>query len=105
MATAVTTPPEAAPRDPHQVLLMSSFKGAVYILFALGLIFAGLPMLWRNVVTPAIGEFLGGALLVLLNLPLIVGLVIVGKKLEGPHPQPGVRAGAFVLAFLLFMWM
>jgi preprotein translocase SecE subunit len=83
--------------------------GAFYIFFSFGLIFDGLPMLWRYL--PALWgaegwgrlEFLGDSLLLLVTLPLTVGLVLLGKKLEGPHPQPGTRAGACVGALLLFL--
>jgi preprotein translocase SecE subunit len=104
MATAVKTTPESATRSPHQRLVVSSVLGALYVFFSFALIFAGLPTLWDVLDLGALlNPFLAGSLLILVTLPAIVGLVLLGLKLEGPHPQPGARAGAFIGAFLLLL--
>src|SRR5262245_49896158 len=104
MALAVKTSPEKAARTPHQQLVLGSFLGAAYILFSVWVVLAGLPLLWR-VLGEALGvnEFLADSLLLLVTLPTVVLLFWLGKRLEGPHPQPGVRAGACIGAFLLFL--
>ncbi|MCI0460039.1 MAG: preprotein translocase subunit SecE [Gemmataceae bacterium] len=103
MALAVKTSPETTTRTPHQQLVISSFLGALYILFSFALVFVGLPMLWRMLDLAAYNEFLADSLLVLVTLPIIVGLFWLGKKLEGPHPTPGARAGACIGAFLVLL--
>src|SRR5262249_53647018 len=62
---------------------------------------------WRNVVAAQLGNnpYLADSLLIMATLPTVVALILLGKKLEGSNPLPGARAGAFVLAFLLFLWM
>jgi preprotein translocase SecE subunit len=104
MALAVKTSPETTTRNPHQQLVINSLLGALYILFSFGLIFPGLPMLWRILELGRLfNDFLADSLLIMVTLPLIGGVALLGKKLEGPHPQPGTRAGACVGAFLLFL--
>jgi len=104
MALAVKTSPESATRTPHQQLVISSLLGAAYVLFSFGLVLAGLPMLWDWVAAAGrLNEFLADSLLLLVTLPVIVGLIWLGLRLEGAHPTPGARAGAFVGAFLLFL--
>ena len=104
MATAVKTTAETITRSPHQQLLLSSARGMLYVLFSFGLVFAGLPMLWRILeLDKVFNEFLADSLLILVTLPTIAGLFVLGKKLEGPHPLPGSRAGAFVGAFTLVL--
>jgi preprotein translocase SecE subunit len=104
MAVAVKTTPEMTARDPRQLLLLGSLLGTAYVLFSFWLIFSGLPMLWRVLeVDKIFNEFLASALLLLVTVPVVFGLVLLGKRLEGPHPTPGVRAGSFIGAFTLFL--
>jgi preprotein translocase SecE subunit len=107
MATAVKTTPETVTRSPQQRLVLNSLLGALYVFFSFALVFVGLPMLWD--VLDLAGVFgnvmLADALLILVTLPTIVGLILLGLALEGPHPQPGQRAGACIGAFLLFLGM
>ena len=105
MALAVKTTPEKTTRNPHQQLVLGSVLGALYVFVSFAVVFAGLPMLW-GYAQEALGiqnPFLVDSLLVLVTLPLIVGLMVLGRQLEGPHPQPGVRAGAWLGAFGLLM--
>ncbi len=104
MALAVKTTPESVTRNPHTQLVLSSLLGALYIFFSFALVFSILPVLWGALEEAmGINVFLADSLLILVTLPLIVGLLALGKRLEGPHPQPGTRAGAWIGAFCLFL--
>jgi len=104
MATAVKTTPETVTRSPHQRLVINSILGALYVFLSFALIFAILPTLWDSLQEAlGINVFLAGSMLLLVTLPAIAGLILLGLHLEGPHPQPGSRAGAFVGAFLLLL--
>src|SRR3954447_11932482 len=104
MATAVKTTPETVTRSPHQRLVIHSILGALYVFLSFALIFAILPTLWDSLQEAlGINVFLAGSMLLLVTLPAIAGLILLGLHLEGPHPQPGSRAGAFVGAFLLLL--
>lgn len=100
MAVAEKPTRTTTPRSPEQLRVFGSLLGAVYILVTLGMIFSGLPVLWGNLVH--LNPFLSVTLLLLVTAVVGVGLVHLGFKLEGTKPVPGVRAGAFVGALLLF---
>jgi preprotein translocase SecE subunit len=104
MALAVKTTAESVTRNPHHQLMLGSALGALYVFFSFALVFSILPVLW-GLVQEALGmnPYLADSLLILMNVPLIPGLLVLGKKLEGPHPQPGTRAGACIGAFLLLL--
>jgi preprotein translocase SecE subunit len=95
MAVAEKTTAETTLRSPHQQLVMGSILGALFLLLSVGLVFSGLPALWGAIGLEAVNPFLSQALLFVITLPLIVGLVLLGRHLLGPHPPAGVRAGAF----------
>jgi len=107
MAVVVKSGPEAAPRNPVQQLAVGSWLGGLFLLASVGFILGQLPILWNDVLeVPALlggNEFLSAALLLLTTGLAIAGLVAVAFKLEGPSPQPGLRAGAFVAAALFFL--
>lgn len=93
-ATAVQTQ-----RDPRQQLLLESALGAAYFLASLWVVFLGLPTLWRWIDLPKItNEFLADSLLFLATIPLVIGLIVLGLKLEGNNSAKGMRAGAFYLS-------
>jgi preprotein translocase SecE subunit len=97
-----TTAVPTTPRDPRQQLMISSVLGASYLLGSLWVVLMGLPTLWRVLNISGISnEFLADSLLFLLEIPLIIGVFVLGKKLEGPHPTHGMRAGAFYLSLAL----
>src|SRR5438105_14967477 len=100
MAVAVKTSPETTPRSPVTHLAVNSLLGALYLLFAVGTVLTGLPVLWNEAleINKHVNEFLSGALLLMAELGAIVGLFVLGRVLEGPHPQRGQRAGTFVAA-------
>jgi preprotein translocase SecE subunit len=90
---------ETAPRHPRQVLMLHSALGALYFLASLWLVFLGSPTLWRILdLANVFNEFLADSLLFLVGFPVIFGLFVIGKYLEGPHPVRGLRAGAFYLS-------
>jgi preprotein translocase SecE subunit len=109
MSVAETsTAVEATPsRDPRQQLMISSVLGALYFLGSLWLVLVGLPTLWRILnISGLSNEFLADSLLFLVEIPLVIGLFVLGKKLEGPHPTHGMRAGAFYLSFAIVVsWL
>jgi preprotein translocase SecE subunit len=101
MAVAVKTSPEAPARNPVQQLAVRSWLGALYLLFSLGLVFGQLPILWDQL---GIGNrFLSDALLMIVTVVVIVGLILLGRQLEGSHPPRGARAGAVLGAVGLFL--
>lgn len=105
MAVAEKTTVEIAQRDPHHQLVVSSVLGALYLLFGLGLVFAGLPAFWdalfsgERALLMTLNPFLSSALLLIVTLPTSVGLIVLGRQLLGEHARPGLRAGA-VLGFV-----
>jgi preprotein translocase SecE subunit len=105
MAMALKTSTEAARRNPLSHLAVSSFLGGLYVLFAIGMVFTGLPVLWNDVLelNKTLNFILSDALLLLILLGAAVGLVVLGRVLEGPHPPRGLHAGAFFAAVGLFV--
>jgi len=104
MAVAEKPTPETVARNPQQQLALSALLGALYVLFSFALVFSILPSLWRELLPPTvINEFLADALLLVVTIPTAVGLVLLGRRLLGPNPLRGVRAGAFFGAVTLFV--
>jgi preprotein translocase SecE subunit len=104
MAVAVKTSPEAPPRNPVQQLALHSLVGALFLLFSLGLVLGQLPILWEWVEESlGLNRFLSEALLLIVTGGVIVGLFFLGRFLEGPHPQAGLRAGSVLGAVALFV--
>jgi preprotein translocase SecE subunit len=103
MATAEKVEIERAPANPYQRLAMSSLLGAAYVLLAAYVILAGLPWVWGEIVGGAINEFLSGALLVLVEIAAIIGVIFLTRKLEGPAPPHGSRAGIFFVSLFLLI--
>jgi len=92
------------PRNQRQVLMMHGVLGALYFLASLWLVFLGLPTLWRAIELDSIfNEFLADSLLFLVAVPLIFGLFVLGRYLEGPRPVRGLRAAAFYLSFCILV--
>jgi preprotein translocase SecE subunit len=85
-------------------LAVRCLVGAVYVLFAVGFIFTGLPVLWNDVLelNQRLNPYLSDALLLLVEVGSIAGLFLVGRALEGQHPPRGQRAGAVLGAVALF---
>ncbi len=91
----------AARRSPRLQLAFSSLVGAVYVLVALWIVFAGLPYVWTAVV-PLANEFLSDALLLIATLIVGLGLWFVGRQLERSR-RSRVCAGVFIAALSIFV--
>jgi preprotein translocase SecE subunit len=98
MAVAVKTSPETAPQQPLNRLAVGSLVGTVYVLGCLAILYA-IPLIWREAISPvlvnAAGSFVDAALQVLLVLGVAAGLIVFGRRLIGPNPPHGIRAGIF----------
>jgi len=103
MAVAEKTIAEKAFRNPERELAFKSLLGAVYVLAGLGIVFAGLPWLWSQAFTD-VNPFLTGALLLIVDACVAVGLVLGGRYLEKSSAPPhGFRAGAFAVCVGVFL--
>ncbi|MCI0377863.1 MAG: preprotein translocase subunit SecE [Gemmataceae bacterium] len=89
-------------RTQRQSLALASMLGAVYVLFCLWFVLGGLPLLW-DILVPINNEFLSGALLLIATIAVATGLWYVGYRLEKTHAQPGLRAGVFFAAVLIYL--
>lgn len=101
MAVAVKNASEAAPQSPldRHRLAVSSLVGTLFVLGSIGLVFYGIPQLWATAVsqvTGRLGSFVDVALLLAVMTAAVVGVVILGMRLVGPKPEPGLRAGVFL---------
>ena len=108
MAMSVAENPavtERVPRSPQQTLAVGSLLGALYVLASLWLVFGGLPYVWGPDalnVAPT-NPFLATALLMLLAPVLGVALGYVGYLLLRDNHTPGLRAGIFTAALMVFL--
>lgn len=93
---------ETVVRSPDRQLALSSLLGAVYVLAALWVFFAGLAYVWGLVVQIE-NQFLSAALLLIVNLAVGIGLWYVGYQLEKKNTQHGLRAGVFFGALFLYL--
>jgi preprotein translocase SecE subunit len=115
MSVAEKSALEQTQRNPQQQLAVGSAVGAVALLAGLGIIFAGLPVLWdevwRSVWERSLeykkNDFLSEALLILVELVAIGGLMFVGYGQLQKHTLPGLRAGSVLAALTLFfaLWI
>lgn len=106
MAVAEKPTTKSSSRNPVQQLALASFAGAAYLLFSLGLVVSGIPTLWEHWlgIDQAINNpFLSTALVMLVSVVAAVGLIMLGRKLEGPNPLRGLRAGSVIAATLLIL--
>jgi preprotein translocase SecE subunit len=106
MAVAEKTVAEKALRSPQHQLALKSFFGAIYVLFSLGMIFSGLPVLWGEIFKSS-NEFLSGALLLMIEAVAVVVFLLVGRAMEKQNPPHGLRAGIFFVcvAVLVICWI
>ncbi len=92
------------PQNPQMPFAVQSLLGGLFLLGSVALVFAALPMLWSETlrIPEHSNPFLSSALLLVLSLVAIAGLWYVGRGVVGGSSIPGVRAGAFFAAFLIF---
>jgi preprotein translocase SecE subunit len=106
MAVAVKDTPEAAWRHLNR-LAVESLAGTVYILLSIVIALYAIPQLWAATISRAIAgdqqSVVDKSLLVLVVLAAIAGLAVLGRRLVGPHPAHGMRAGIFVGIVGLFI--
>ena len=109
MAVAEKKPGAQTASKPLPVPI-ASLLGVGYVIGCLALLYLGLPLLWEQLglsgeVTKDKNVLALGALKAFGTLAAIVILFLVGLKLLGPSPRPGVKAGIFTAMFLLFVWV
>src|SRR5262245_48438092 len=99
MAVAVKDTSQAASSHVNR-LAVGSLLGTVYVLASIVTAFYLLPQAWSMTVSQWIaggGEsVVDKSLLILIVFAAVVGLVVLGQKLVGANPPPGLRAGVFV---------
>jgi preprotein translocase SecE subunit len=109
MAVAVKHAPEVSSSRLFDRMAVASLAGTVYVLGSLGIIFYLIPSLWYSVWPQ--GSWAGGAFLAVIMLVAAVGLSVLGLRLLGPQPAPGLRAGiaagivGFLVVLLLTRWV
>jgi preprotein translocase SecE subunit len=107
MAMSVAENPVAArtPRSPQQQVALGSLLGALYLLGSLWIVFAGLPVLWTDVlkVPTQVNEFLSDALLIVVDLFVVFGLAFLGYQLLRAQTRKGLRAGILCAAIEIFV--
>jgi preprotein translocase SecE subunit len=104
MAMSVAEKVETAkrPANVRLQLALSSLIGGALVLVALWTVFAGLPLLWWDMVG-IVNAFLSGALLLVASLVLITALLYGAYHLEKNVSMPGLRAGVFLAALGLYL--
>jgi preprotein translocase SecE subunit len=111
MAVAEKPTSKTSTRTPTQQLALASLAGAGYLVASLAIVLSGIPTLWEYWLgiddlinswypRPGEGAFLSTALVILASVAAAFGLVVLGRKLEGPHPLRGLKAGSVIGAIL-----
>jgi len=111
MSVAEKPKMEQMQRNPQQQLAIGSAVGAVALLAGVGIVFAGLPVLWelvwKSVWESSLGfkpnDFLSEALLILVELLAVTMLLVLAYGQLQKHSLPGLRAGSFFAAVALFI--
>lgn len=85
-------------------LPIAGILGAIYVIAALSAIFVGLPWLWQQVgfTQATLAASAGRAAAA---IAAVIILFVVGGKLLGSRPRPGVKAAVFTTLFLAFVWL
>jgi preprotein translocase SecE subunit len=102
MAVAVKKSPEATSSTTMSHLAFPSLVGMVYVLVSLYLVFSVLPHLWWDELELPV-TFVNVSLLLVSMLAVAAGLALLGKKLLGPDPPHGLKAGIFTAILLTFV--
>ena len=99
---------ERTPRGAQQQLALGSLLGALFVLIGLWVVLAGLPVVWDVLVhapdgKPYMNEFLSATLLMMLCGTVAIGIGYVGYLFLRNQQQPGLRAGIFFAAVMIFV--
>lgn len=106
MSVAEKPVTETVPRSPSVQLALNSLLGAVFVLVSLWVVLAGIPMAWSEVINPnnaIFNPFLSAALLMAVCVAALVGLGYLGIQAERANYQKGLREGAVMGAFFLYI--
>jgi preprotein translocase SecE subunit len=113
MSVAVKTPTGTASAGSRVSPALVSLVGVLFLLASLAIVFELIPTLWWGFWESFAGaesRFVGGTLLLVVDMAVAVALFVMGGWLLGADPQPGVRAGiafgflGLVGAVLLARW-
>ncbi|HZT79400.1 MAG TPA: preprotein translocase subunit SecE, partial [Gemmataceae bacterium] len=110
MAVAVKNAPETSSPGLLDRLPVQCFLGTLYVVASIIVALQGLATLWYDYLGFDRGLLLSWAGLLNLRLAVAAGLAVLGYRLLGPRPTPGVKAGTFVgviavgVALLLAWW-
>jgi preprotein translocase SecE subunit len=94
------SPPTASSRAPIG-LVFGSLVGAAFVLASFCAVAFGIPWLWWDQLSLALPSFVNVGLFLLLLLAGIAVLGLLGRRLIGPHPAHGLKAGVFWVVFLI----
>lgn len=98
MATAVETPSQPRTPNPQPKLVVASLVGAAYVVAALAVVFYAVPMLWRENVSPHVGNaFVDFPLRIVAQIAAALALGWFGRSLAGANPPRGLRGGVFLM--------
>jgi preprotein translocase SecE subunit len=110
MSSVAVKNPETSSPGLLDRLHVGVLAGVVYVLGSLAILFGLLPWLWWAPgplgfarpagANPAVGATAG---LLLVGLAVAAGLAYLGRRLLGPSPAPGVKAGIFTALVTLFV--
>src|SRR5947209_7436462 len=103
MAVAVKNSPTGTTTRPLNRLAVGSLLGVVYVLASIVLVFHGLGYLWWNQLGLDDASFPNWTGLILLMVGVAAGLFFLGRRLMGPSPPHGLRAGVFVGIMVVFL--
>jgi preprotein translocase SecE subunit len=84
-------------------LHLGILAGVVYLIGSVAIVFELLPWLWFDRLGRSRSSAVDGTLLVLIGFAAAGGLAYLGRRLLGPSPTPGVKAGIFTTLVTLLV--
>lgn len=107
MADAVESTPSSGSSSKPLGLVAASVIGALFVIAAAALVLRFIPLIWDNGVhkalTSATNSFVSGAVQVVVQVGIMIGLALVGTKLVKGLPIPGLRGGIFFMISVAFV--
>jgi len=99
---------ELTPRSAQQQLAVGSGLGALFVLVALWVVLAGIPIVWSAMLTgpdgrPYMNDFLSATLLMMICGAAAVGIGYVGYQIIIGQHLRGLRAGIFAASIMTFL--